>query len=182
MAVADSARIPEPSRQPPPHTHGTSSPPTEAPMQNVTTHLPRTARDHHGRPTEPDHMRTPHHLPDHPHPAAAPQAIPATSPAKCSPAESWTRKIATATASDDKVRHRGRRPDHVRWGPDAVERVANLSRKASTCVNRPVRLTSSRPASRRPCRGTRPPVACHSRAGGSRTACRGQNLRSRGVA
>ena len=46
----------------------------------------------------------------------------------------------------------------------------------------PVRLTSSRPASRRPCRGTRPPASCHSRAGGSRTACRGQNLASRGVA
>jgi hypothetical protein len=73
-------------------------------MQNVTTHLPRTARDHHGRPTEPGHnslrtrpiFQTTPHPP--PHQAVCTSGIPATSVPKCSPAESWTRKIATATA------------------------------------------------------------------------------------
>jgi hypothetical protein len=54
-AVADTARTPEPWRRPPPRTHDTSSAPTEPPTQNVITHLPRTATDHHGRPTEPGH-------------------------------------------------------------------------------------------------------------------------------
>jgi hypothetical protein len=51
-------------RWPTPHAHpsrggnlrralATPHLPTEPPTQNVTTHLPRTATDHHGRPTEP---------------------------------------------------------------------------------------------------------------------------------